>query len=96
MGYQFLPLLPCFSVFLLLSLLDRHEQATVRPDIHRLRPDEEVVGELLQHMGGPASCAADGKGRREALGGMPTASPLYHTSFSAAPPSTLARGSRTL
>src|SRR5690348_2027083 len=33
------------------SLINRHERSTARPDIHRLRPDEKTIGELLHNMG---------------------------------------------
>src|SRR5229473_806195 len=37
----------------------------LRPDVLRLRPDEAIVGALLQHVSSPSGRAGHGKGRRE-------------------------------
>src|SRR4029077_10218010 len=53
------------SMSWLSPLGERHRFSRFGSDVLRLRADEPVVGDLLEHMGGPTRRARDGKGGRE-------------------------------
>src|SRR5215211_3847891 len=56
----------------LLARLERTVPLRVlRPDVFRARPDQTIVGVLLEHMRRPAGDAADGEERREQVDRYP-------------------------